>query len=62
MRTMSDAEDYEVLTISETADFLKVSETTVRRHLHEIPHIRIGKQIRIVKNKLIEWMQDQMVI
>ncbi len=59
---MADVDDYEVLTIYETAEFLKVSPTTVRRHLSEIPHIRIGKQIRIVKNKLIEWMQEQMVI
>tara|TARA_B100000902_G_scaffold356221_1_gene369709 strand:- start:103 stop:288 length:186 start_codon:yes stop_codon:yes gene_type:complete len=50
----------ELLTISEAAEMFKVSETTVRRNLSSIPHIRIGNQIRIPLDKLNEWIEAQL--
>ena len=48
----------ELMTIGEAAKFLKVHPTTVRRHITHIPHVRIGKQIRINKQRLIEWVEN----
>jgi len=50
----------ELLTITEAAEMFKVSETTVRRNLSSIPHIRIGNQIRIPVDKLNEWIEAQL--
>lgn len=45
----------EFMTVAEAAAELRVSERTVRRHLAEgrIPHIRVGKQIRILRAELM---------
>ena len=40
------------LTIREAAKLCKVSEKTIRRNLNEIPHIKIGRQIRIDAGRL----------
>ena len=50
----------EWLTIKQTADLLQVSSATIRRHLKDIPHIRIGTQIRIPKNYLQGWVDAQL--
>mgnify|MGYP001242195593 FL=1 len=50
----------ELLTIREAADFFKVSTTTIRRNLSTLPHIKIGNQIRIPKDKLMDWLDAQM--
>ncbi len=39
----------ELITVGDAAKFLKVHPDTVRRHITHIPHVRIGKQIRINK-------------
>jgi len=53
-------DNMELLTIREAAKFLKVHPTTVRRHIAHIPHVRIGKQIRISKERLMEWVQNNL--
>ncbi|OPX84570.1 MAG: Helix-turn-helix domain protein [Pelotomaculum sp. PtaB.Bin104] len=42
------------MTIKEVVEYLKVSESTVRRLLKsgELPYYRVGKHIRIKKNDL----------
>ena len=46
----------EFLTVAEAAAELRIAQRTVRRHLAEgrIPHIRVGKQIRIHKASLFK--------
>jgi hypothetical protein len=45
------ASDYRIrrpfYTVRETAAFLKVSESWVRRHLHQPPFVRVGRLVRI---------------
>jgi|GEM_PF-3491659 excisionase family DNA binding protein len=53
-------DNMELITITEAAKFLKVHPDTVRKHITHIPHMRIGKQIRINKQKLLEWAQESM--
>jgi excisionase family DNA binding protein len=45
----------ELMTVLEAASVLRISERTLRRHLAEgrIPHIRAGKQIRILPAALL---------
>ena len=50
----------EWLTIQQTADLLQVSSATIRRHIEDTPHIRIGTQIRIPKNYLQGWVDAQL--
>lgn len=50
----------ELITVGDAAKFLKVHPDTVRRHITHIPHVRIGNQIRISKQGLIDWVQDRM--
>jgi excisionase family DNA binding protein len=50
----------ELITIKEAAKFLKVHPDTVRKHITHIPHMRIGNQIRINKQQLVEWAQESM--
>ena len=50
------APSVDYLTVRELAGVLRVSERTVRRHVADgrIPHIRVGRQIRIPRAKLVE--------
>ena len=57
---MDSMDSIEWLTIQQTAELLQVSSDTIRRHLSEIPHIRIGSQIRIPKNRLQGWVDEQL--
>ena len=47
----------EFLTFAEAASVLRVSARTLRRCLADgkIPHIRVGRQVRISRKKLAEW-------
>ena len=46
------ADEQEVLTISEAASWLRISERTLADRLDEYPHFRVGKQIRFLKSEL----------
>lgn len=45
----------EFLTVAEAASVLRVSVRTLRRHLAagKIPHIRVGRQVRILREPLL---------
>lgn len=49
-----------ILTIDEAAQFLRVTKRTLYRH-PDIPRIRIGHQLRFVREELEEWIASQQV-
>ena len=57
----SDAEDDNMLTIAQVAHYLKLHELTVRRLAREgeLPAFKVGRQWRIKRNLLDEWIADR---
>lgn len=53
----------ELLTLSEVAELLKVSDSSVRRLLHgrRIPFLKVGGSIRLSKEDLHSYLQSQRV-
>lgn len=51
----------EIMTISEVAEFLKISEITTYKLVQEgkIPAFKVGRHWRIVKNDLTEFIEKQ---
>lgn len=49
------------MTIPEVADYLKVSSTKLYAMVQrdEIPHIRLGRNVRIRQSDLHRWMESQ---
>lgn len=49
------------MTIPEVADYLKVSSTKLYAMVQrdEIPHIKLGRNVRIKQSDLRKWMEDQ---
>ncbi len=51
----------EILTIQEAADFLRVSDDTIRRRLKDdpsaLPGRQIGRQWRFSKRALLRWVE-----
>lgn len=47
-----------VLTVTEVAEILNVTPATVRRHIkkNDLPHIRVGRLVRIPKDSLISYL------
>ena len=45
------------LDLKEAAEYLPLSERTLREHLNEIPHFRYGKKIIFRKSELDQWME-----
>ncbi len=45
------------LDLKEVAEYLPLSERTIRQHLNEIPHFRYGKKIIFKKSELDLWME-----
>ena len=52
----------QVMTIYEAADYLKTSDRTLRRMVHEqtIPAFRVRNRIFIRQTDLDQWIRDQM--
>lgn len=50
--------DHDVMTIEEAAAFLKMGRSTLYRALarNQVPHRRIGKNIRFSRSALILWL------
>ncbi len=50
-----------ILTVSETAAYLKLSKSKVYLMVQrkEIPHIKMGKSVRIRTSDLINWIEKQ---
>ena len=48
-----------VLSISDVAKILNIAPATVRRHIksNNLPHIQVGRLIRIPKNELIDYLE-----
>jgi excisionase family DNA binding protein len=46
--------EHELMTVSETAELLRVSEATIRRRIAvgEIPALRVGAQVRVEREGL----------
>lgn len=46
------------LSISDVAEILNITPSTVRRHIksNDLPHIKIGKLVRIPKDSLIGYL------
>jgi len=55
--------DIETMTVEEVANLLRVDERTIYRkcEMNEIPHFRVGEtgSIRFVKDKILQWINDQ---
>jgi excisionase family DNA binding protein len=51
----------DIVTIKELADFLKVSEITIRRAIDsgDLKALKIGKSWRIEKEAVIEWLKEE---
>ena len=52
-----------LLSISDVAEILNVRPATVRRHIksNDLPHIKIGKLIRIPKDSLIACLYEEQI-
>ncbi len=52
--------DDQLLTVAEAADYLSMSQSTVRRYLlrREIEHIRVGRTVRIRRSVLEAWLRE----
>ena len=49
-----------VLCISDVAEILKITPSTVRRYINnnDLPHFKIGRLIRIPKDSLISYLYE----
>ena len=43
--------------LKEAAEYLPLSERTIRQHLNEIPHFRYGKKIIFRRSELDQWIE-----
>ena len=48
--------------LKEAAEYLPLSERTIRQHLNEIPHFRYGKKIIFKKSELDRFMETFRVL
>jgi excisionase family DNA binding protein len=51
-----------VLSISDVAEILNITPATVRRHIksNDLPHIKVGRLIRIPKDSLIGYLHGDL--
>ncbi len=49
-----------VLSVAEVAEILNITPSTVRRHIkiNDLPHIKIGRLIRIPKDSLVSYLHE----
>ncbi len=54
----------EILTIPQVAKYLKLSKSKVYLLVqrNRIPHIRIGRNVRIRESELTRWLEKQQVV
>lgn len=54
----------DILTLSETAEYLKIAEKTLLRMIHrnEIPVAKVGSQYRFLRNVLEDWLISKMKV
>lgn len=51
----------EVVTVQELAEFVKISESTIWRHIKngDLKALKIGKNVRIEKAEVIKWAKEK---
>ena len=49
----------DVLNLKETADFLRVSIPTLKKHITAIPHRTIGHRYLFSRQALIDWLAEK---
>lgn len=49
----------EYLTLKELAEYSKLSQSTLRKYLKEIPHRRIGRKIVVKRSDYDRWLRIQ---
>ncbi|NYB73388.1 helix-turn-helix domain-containing protein [Sedimentibacter hydroxybenzoicus DSM 7310] len=51
----------DILTIKELCEFIKVSESTIRRAINDgsLKSFKAGKNVRIEKESVIEWLKEK---
>ena len=49
-----------IYTVPEVAEYLKISKSKLYRLVQtgRLPHIKIGRNVRILESDLREWMED----
>jgi excisionase family DNA binding protein len=54
-------EEKELLTTTEVAKWLKVAESTIRKWVHYgfIPHVKLGRCVRFIREDVEKWLQEQ---
>src|SRR5215472_413550 len=58
-RTSNNSGTHNLTSVSECATFLMVSESWVRRYLHELPAVRVGRLVRIDSSLLLRRFQGK---
>ena len=53
--------DESIMDVPGLARFFRVSERTIASKLNEIPHFRVGKQIRFHRDTIVDWIGQQHV-
>ena len=50
-----------ILTVPETAEYLKLSKSKVYNLVqrNQIPHLKIGKNVRIRRSDLLKWLEKK---
>ena len=53
-----------ILKVSEVAAYLKLSKSKVSLMVqrNQLPHLKMGKSVRIRKCDLLEWIEKQLVV
>jgi excisionase family DNA binding protein len=53
--------DYEVMTVKEVSELLRIHETTVYKMVKEgkIPAFKIGSDWRFLKHRIVRWLAEQ---
>jgi excisionase family DNA binding protein len=53
-----------IFTIPEVAEYLKLSKSKVYRmvQMGMIPHIRIGRNVRIMESDLMKWLEKSQAV
>ncbi len=54
----------ELMTVGETAAFLKISRTGVRRlqHARQLPFVKVGGSVRFVRDDLVHYLSRRRVV
>jgi excisionase family DNA binding protein len=62
-RLIMEYQSEKIMTIPEVASFLKMSKAKIYYLIdrREIPHLKIGRNVRVLESDLIKWLAQQRV-